>query len=263
MWLRILRGYYEVSHALRYEVGLEHLSEADALAERTRSELGRVGSIVFSTMAYAALGSCERAEAKLRELGRTGITGWAAWGSLYLAWAWLWKGRYREAINQLRALLDRSDPFVVGTARASLSEALAEAGEIEFAPSWSTGLFDGDSPFADKRYPVTLSALAVVALRHERPADALECAEQGLDARPRIGTRLHDSNLRLLRARALHDLHRFEEARAAIGEARDALVREARSIGNAELRDCYLNKVGSVRTLELARQWLGGGTSSA
>jgi hypothetical protein len=60
-----------------------------------------------------------------------------------------------------------------------------------------------------------------------------------------------------VRAEALHALGKSEDARAAIGEARDRILRIAATLSDAELHESYMTNItANARTLELATEWL-------
>jgi hypothetical protein len=72
----------------------------------------------------------------------------------------------------------------------------------------------------------------------------------------------HDlSFLYLMRAEALQALGRTADARTAIRDARDHILRIAATLdGDPELRTSFLTQIDTnERTLDLARQWLGDG----
>jgi hypothetical protein len=101
------------------------------------------------------------------------------------------------------------------------------------------------------------ATLALVHLKRREGSEALESAEQGLS---RFGSTMWvTSLLRLIKAEALHSLNRLEDARVAIGEARDRLMRIATSLAaHPTLRESYLTGIGChARTLQLASEWLG------
>jgi hypothetical protein len=105
--------------------------------------------------------------------------------------------------------------------------------------------------------PTVLGALARIALLREQPAEALAFANRALEAEA-LGMWLYDGSvLRLARAEALHALGRAVEACAAIGEARDRVLRVANSLHDLGLRPCYLTDVPpNARILARAASWL-------
>jgi hypothetical protein len=62
-----------------------------------------------------------------------------------------------------------------------------------------------------------------------------------------------------MHAEALHAAGQQERARAAIATARDRLLANAEKIGDPTYRKSFLENVPeNARTVELAREWLGG-----
>ena len=101
--------------------------------------------------------------------------------------------------------------------------------------------------------------LSLIELRRGRALEALEFSERGLVAELRTPSASTGSSLYLARAEALYSLGRLDEARAAIGEARDRVLRIAGTLdGEPELRESYLTEIdANARTLLLASEWLG------
>ena len=110
-----------------------------------------------------------------------------------------------------------------------------------------------------------LAARARVELAAGAAREALSCAEQAMTLLTAVGGMDEgESMLRLVWAEALGATGRIDEARRAVAEARDRLLRRAEKIASADWRRSFLERVGeNGRTLTLARAWLGEPSSES
>ncbi len=110
---------------------------------------------------------------------------------------------------------------------------------------------------AEVSVPVRAVAWAVLSralLAQRRTAEALEAAQRGMaDARQVGRLETGEEEVRLMLAEALLANGDREGARAAIAEARAALLTRASRIGDPSLRACFLEaRPEAARTLALA-----------
>ena len=263
MWLRIARAFLRILNA---DLGraFSDLGEARALADRAGAPLGRLQADIFWLSALAQTGCVERAETASRELlsfcEPASLNLVAGWTTFFLAWTRVATGLPREAVDPLRELLARGDPFLVVSARGVLSQALLALGDPRAAEREIRAL--GEDTLVGWKLASALRSRALVELALGQPHDALASAERGLEAAAAGSYPLTESTLRLTRAEALRALGRTDEAFAAVRGARARLLQVADTLEDSELRRCYLSRVSShARTLDLASEWLGGETS--
>jgi tetratricopeptide (TPR) repeat protein len=103
----------------------------------------------------------------------------------------------------------------------------------------------------------TLAILSLILLAKGRALESLATAEEALSLP--VGPTLSWDELSLTRGEALAALGRTDEAHAAIREARDRVLRTASTLEEDD-RVSYLTSASAcVRTLKLAREWLGEG----
>jgi eukaryotic-like serine/threonine-protein kinase len=258
LWLRDARGYLQLMSG---ELGsaLASLSQARVLADRIPYAFG--GALVTCHLALAMVqtGHTHRARTLAQELIAIcephGLSWLADSGAFYMAQSMLIAHRAPEAIVSLRALVARLEPMTGSGARAYLAHALIATGDLRAATDEATTAMEKGSVFPNA-LAIALGALARIALYRREPIDALAFADRGL-AKPG-GWYRDGSILRLARAEALHALGRREEARVAIGKARDRILRTAATLDDPELRESYVTNIdANERTLTLAREWLG------
>ena len=256
-YLLATRGFLEVTDG-KLGVALANSSESWNLADRAGDAFGRASAGMLIVQVLGQTGHWDRSEAAFRELRSfcepRGLGFFSDWGALHLALAAVIARRLPEAIASLSTLVSRRDRLLAATARAYMAQALVHAGELDAAAREATTAIQG-------RLARTAAsgALALVELRRGRAAEALAFAERGLGADSRAPWPSNGSMLRLARAEALHALGRADEAREAIREARHRLLHVAATLdGDPALRESYLTNIGvSVRTLDLATEWLG------
>jgi tetratricopeptide (TPR) repeat protein len=264
-WLERLRawlGAYDADLAtgLRHEVAAASFEEAGNLrnALRERANLGYV---------YLLAGSFAEAERVLRDvLGageRMGLRFVVATALQNLGLVLAWVGRLEEGRDvEKRSVNEFSSQSDVRLLSASLSY-LARI-ELRLG-SHADALQDAQAALdASVEHPSVraqaLSTLAEIDLALGRPADALQAAQRAkaiLDSP--AGVEDGHVLIRLVYAEGLHGTGDLAGARAAIEEARTRLLEAASKISDPALARSFLDNVPeNARTLELARQWLGG-----
>jgi tetratricopeptide (TPR) repeat protein len=260
---RVSRGFLELADGNLGEA-LARLAEARTLADQTGDDLGRAVACLYTVIALAQAGHCERAAAAFQELLSVcrprGFNLYTDWGTVYLTLARLQARRVPEAdaIDALTALLSRADRHVATSARALIARAWAQAGDFARATQEATVSVEEGSSFP-RTWSAAFGTLSLIELRRGRASEALEFSERGLDAELRMPSASSGSSLYLARAEAFYSLGRLHEARVAIGEARDRVLRIAGTLdGEPELRESYLTEIdANARTLLLASEWLG------
>jgi tetratricopeptide (TPR) repeat protein len=258
--LRLTRAALDIANA---DLGsaVACLSEARILADLTGDALGHVHVVLHAVGAMTEAGSFERAESAYRELlsiaTPLGSSQFSNLGALSLAQSKLDSKNADESVAALRVLLDQLDPMWATFARGMLGHALFATGDMDGAVREATMALEDAAMFPGAQ-ATALGCLALVALRRGQP-DALTLADRGLDAVRQMGSPRDGSILRLARAEALSSLGRADEARAALREARDRVLRIAATLeADPDLRRSYLTNIGAnARTLDLAAQWLG------
>jgi tetratricopeptide (TPR) repeat protein len=246
---------------------LASLSEARSLSDRIAFATCQALSRNLLVAAHAEAGCSDSAEATARELlslcEPSRLRLYSEHGETYLATARLDARRVPEAIKMLRPLLDGHNIYLLASARSRLSHALVAAGDLTSAEREATATLEQGAGFPSAR-AAALGALALVALHRGRWSDALGLAQRGLDLASRGGWLRDGSVLRLARAEALHALGRWDDARAAIREARDRIQRIAATLDQPEQRESFITNVdANARTLKLAHEWVGEETEIA
>jgi tetratricopeptide (TPR) repeat protein len=231
-------------------------SVADQMLYATNKALSRT----LLVGAHAEAGDCGGAETVARELFAVceahGSRYYWDRSAIYLARAKLHVGRVAEAVEHLRPLLSHSDPQLVLSARSRLAHAFIASGDFDSA------MGEAETSLANATLRATqstaLAALARIALHRGQLMDALSFAERGLAEESRGSWPYDGSALRLSRAEALWSLKREDEARIAIGKARDRILHIAETLDDPRLRHAYLVGIAAnAHTLSLANDWGG------
>ena len=143
--------------------------------------------------------------------------------------------------------------WIEARARASLASILLASGDHEAAEreAETATRVSPDSPAVRAH---VLSALAEIRLRRGAPEDARALSADALEVLSRVGgVEEGEALARLVHAEALEALGRRDEARAAIGEARDRLLERAAKVADETLRQSMLRRVPvHARTMALA-----------
>ncbi len=259
LYLHVARAYLDLRGGDPGRA-LASLSRARILADRIGDAAARGAVGMFSVAAFVETGNRERVEAVARDVlsfcEPVGLHVYCDWCTLYIATARLDATRAAEALDSLRPLLERPDPFLVNCARALLAQALVIEGDLDGAVREATTILEQGSMFLHAQ-TAAFAALALVELRRNRPAAGLAFSERGLAAASLASWPRDVSLLHLSRADALHQLGKTDGARIAIGEARDRIQRIAAALDDPSLRASYLAVDTNRRTIALADEWVG------
>ena len=269
--LRVARAHLEL---LSEEPGrgLATLSECRRLADITGARDVRGNTAMLAAYAFAQIGACDRAEEALRECESVGFEAFSEIARGYFALAQFTAGRFLEAAASARSVLetarsvgaggssvtppDGSDPVGTALARGILAISLASAGDLDGAEREARIVLERSSMFPGV-LSCGLAALSLVALARGRAPEALEYADQMMEAFARQGS--EGFLVEAARTQALLALGRMDEARASIARARDGILRVASTLQDPEDRRSFLTNVASIRVVfALAEALLGG-----
>ena len=265
--LRISRGFLD-TWAGELGSALANLTEARGLGDRTGDLWGIGSSSLFTVHALSQTGHCGRTETAYRALlsfcGPRNLAIFTNWGKFYNAWAKVIAGKAAESLTLASTLLDSTDPLLAISARCVVAHGLLLTDDLVAARRDAEKIVRDGIAFPLARSHA-FGILACADLLQGKAAEALSLSEQGLEGDVRGQSSSIGALLRLVRAESLHSLGRIDDARVAIREARDRVLRLAATLeGNPELRASYLTDVrDNARTLELARQWLAEEAPSA
>ena len=231
------------------------LAGCRSLADRTGDAWGYATAGLYTVLALGQAGSYGRVEVALRDLRAfcdprrlDFFVAWATADSL--------ASRSREALGPLAPLVNHQTPFLAAVARTALARALVTIGDLQGAQREATSVVEKGTAFPSE-LAAAFGVSGHVALELGQPAEALSLVERGLEAESRTPWPSSGSVLRLVRAEALHALGRAGDARTAIREARERILRIAATLdGDPELRESYLTSIATnARTLDRASEW--------
>jgi len=238
----------------------EDAADAYERAGDLRSACRERGNAGFG---YFEVGQHTRAEALLRAnialAERLGLPGMVASSSRNLGLALLARGEVEQAEEQIRHAL--ALVAIEGSHRLAGFAGLYHAMVLEKKGDLATAEREARAALAEwAELPLHAYALAFVArleLAQGRTAEASADAEKAFQAMGAAGgIEEGEALVRLVHAEALHAAGRLDDARTAIGAARDRLLARAADI-DAPLRESFLANVpDNARTLEHARAWL-------
>jgi tetratricopeptide (TPR) repeat protein/predicted Ser/Thr protein kinase len=210
------------------------------------------------------LGSYRRAVAilgaALASAERLGLHNVLAVANLQLGLAWSCSGE----LDGAEAALGRALAAFEGQGNR-----LMQAAALTYVAA--TALARGDLARAERHALAALAAageawmaragaeamLARVRLAQGAPLEAVTAARAAVTALARTGERAPRKGLiRLALAEALHGAGQLDEARAALGDARDRIVARAAEL-DPSLRADFLAQPEHARTLRWAEEWLG------
>jgi tetratricopeptide (TPR) repeat protein len=256
--LNIASAYVELVRDVGF-AGLRKLEETAVLAERLGDALGLALGSSQIVLYSAEIGDFARAEQVAKESAvfsdRLGSTLYSGWEIYYLGRGKLAQHRPEAAIAIIEPLLAHQYKNIgrLDRVRALHACALVELGETEQAVREATLAIEGGLPGG---LSMAFAALAKVELDAGRAEQALAFVERGFAAM-HAGLPLEKSLLYLLRAETLFALGREEQARTALAEGRDRVLRLARTLDDPGLQARYLNDIHAhVRLLALARERL-------
>jgi tetratricopeptide (TPR) repeat protein len=134
---------------------------------------------------------------------------------------------------------------------------LAADGRLDLAAESAREAVDAAAPFPSS-LPQALGVLADIELRRDRADEARRLSQEAIEALASLGSILEGAELiRLTHARVLHRAGAVGEAKLAIADARDRILRSAALIGDDALRASFLQRVRvHAETLRLADEWL-------
>ena len=140
--------------------------------------------------------------------------------------------------------------------RNYLAQILRCTGDLDGAAIEANASADMAAAASPEDHAHALATLASVELARGRVAAALEAARKAIELLDKLGAiEEGESSVRLTYAEALDAAGHHEEARAAIGAAREHLLARAKRIGDAEWRRTFLSAEENQRTLAIARAW--------
>ncbi len=215
--------------------------------------------------AMKELGDYAVAEATLRkallDAERMGLTYVATHAKLNLAAVLARAGTPHEAVRFARAAVEeahaQNHPRFECAARAFLVLAHHRAGELEDAERAAAQATELAQSGVPPWVPFARALQAAVDLARDRPAAALSAARDANDRLLAFGAvEEGEAFVRLVVAEALEANHDRAAAKAAVGEARVALLARAERIRDLRYRKTFLENISEhARTIELARAW--------
>jgi tetratricopeptide (TPR) repeat protein len=243
---------------------LEQTGVAEDLCRRTNDRRFLLLLQSLRGMNLWFLGALDEAERKLRPVAdmhpEFGII--SAYPLFCLSGVLAERGALDEACSAAARLVDsaraRGIALDEGRGRWALGSALLGAGRLEEAEREATAAREILAA-VPLDLPGLLATLAAVRLARGRVDDALAAAREGLARYETQGAAgfFRGARIRLVHAECLHAAGRIDEARDAVGIARDRLLGLAERIGDPARRRSFLEDVPeNARTLSLARAWL-------
>jgi hypothetical protein len=258
-WLALARVHFSFySRQEDYAAVVRNARMAVAIFEETRDCLAVVSARLWEACAAALLGRNDQLrEATERGLAFAQQSGHPLMGRHLEAIRWVAvaiPGNRAQSLTPLMRLARDPLPSLAVTAALILVRALLLAGDEAGAETVARDALErarGTVPLEAGAH----AALARVLLVRGRPHDSLAAADRAY-ALPVIHPYGFDE-LGLTRAEALQVVGRIEDARVAVRVARDRVLRIAATL-DPEDRASYLYNVdANVRTLALAKEWLG------
>jgi tetratricopeptide (TPR) repeat protein len=211
---------------------------------------------------WADLGQLDQAEAGLRqgvaEAERLELTYLRVYTLLNLGQVLTAMGRYDEARRAIAVAADhgrtQGDQRLEGGALLYLSTNSFLAGDLQDAEHRARM---ASEIVPTPLQPAALAALARAVLAQGRVDEALRHARKAHELLLEIGhVEEYEALVRLVLPEALHAAGELEEARAALGSARERLLARAEKIANPEWRASFLTRLhDNARTLGLSSDW--------
>lgn len=164
--------------------------------------------------------------------------------------------RFAESVEPLTRLASDPLPAVAAASTSGLAYVLLARGDTEGAERVAR---ESVNKSLGMRPSETFSraTLATVLLVEGRPEESLQLTDEALHFA--LGAQTMWDEVFLTRAQALATLGRTEEAHLAIRKARDRILRTASTLDEDDRASYLTNLEDVVRTLELAKEWLGDG----
>jgi hypothetical protein len=134
---------------------------------------------------------------------------------------------------------------------------LAAEGRLDVAAISAREAVESFAPFPAS-LPCGLAVLADIELRRGHVDEALRLSGEAAERLASLGSISEGAELiRLTHARALHRAGAVSDAKLAIADARERVLRKAALIGDPALRESFLTRVKiHAETLRLANDWL-------
>jgi eukaryotic-like serine/threonine-protein kinase len=272
-WVELARAAWACHIERDFWGYLEHARAAAIQYERSGVGGYCLFAQVYIAASYWCVGLFDRAEEEFaRTLAMVPETGTQATSAVLCRAMMLVDQRKLEEASALIAWVAQQaeaegDQLLSLSARAVRAEIHLYKGDLDAADSDALALNEaaGTDPYTGMWY---ITLFACVHLAQGRAAEAAESAARAF-AQSRacdMGYCIRHATLLLVRAEAFLALGDHHAARQAIREARDDLLRRAAKIPDEEpeVRRCFLENIPDHRrTLELARQWLGEGGTTA
>jgi serine/threonine protein kinase/tetratricopeptide (TPR) repeat protein len=260
-WLAIARmypGYFGKREDLAAVV--RNIRIAVVTFEETRDSAALASARFWQGLALVCLGRySEVAEVARRGMASAEQSGNTFMGRALEAMRCCWlphSGRATEAVALLTPLANDPQLTVAQYCAINLAHALVLTGDAEGAERVARDTVEksrGMVPLEASAY----AALARILLVRGRAQESLAAADRAL-AFPVLQAGFCD-DLRLARAEALHALGRTQDARGALREERDRVLRTAATLEEDDRTSYLLNVDANVRTLALAKEWLTDG----
>jgi eukaryotic-like serine/threonine-protein kinase len=220
---------------------------------------------VNACFTLTTIGQLEESERVLRDAietaDRMGLRATSLLGRQNLGTTLGRMGRIHEAIAVEREALEgyrhQDDRVWEAISRVYLGLLYRLGGQLEEGAAEVRSAVDVVQP-VPPLHAATLASLALIQLDLPDPAGARASAEKAMAIFREVGGVLEgESLIRLVYAEALWADGAHDEARVAIGEARDRLLARADAIKNKAWRRSFLERVReNVRTLARAGEWL-------
>lgn len=251
------RGFLGLYQSEDLGANVRVLREALHLFERLGDRTAATTTKNCLAVALVTAGDLEAAEATARSCleGAEGFTRNMFHETLGIAL--VWAGRFDEAYALLEPIVRGADPITTHTPRSLLAMIHLHRGDIDRAEREARTMIEHSASL-----PYALEAghflLAEVALARGLADVALREADQGQEvAASGLQLAAWGTYGRLTRARALVATGDTEGARNALREARDRLLRLARTLDGDDARRRFLRMDSNAKTMELASQHLG------
>ena len=248
---------------------MEFARKSQALSRRSGHRRYEIVAGLIAAMNAWFMGANDEAQSELRALPLADEEFGIGFShrSFILAWLLADRGALAEARPFAEGLIEagraRGLLFAEARGRWALAEVRRRAGDLDRAEREAEGAVAALGQVCPIDVAGALATLAAIRLAQGRPAEALAAAEEGASRHEALRMCSHffrGAFLRLTRIESLLAAGQPDAARASLAEARDRLLAIAGRIPDPSYRAHFLEDVPeNRRTLELARERLGGG----